>query len=164
MADFGFVGPSYEAPSIYQDAQECINFYPEIDPFKQDRGAIALYPTPGLTQILQLANAPVRGMRTLSGGQFLIVVVGQNVYSITVTSGVYKNVQIGTIATTTGSVSITDNQTTNNGLTAYIVDGPNRYTWISKTNVFSTLTSSDGPWQGATVCGVMDNYLSLIHI
>jgi hypothetical protein len=31
MPDFGFVGASYEAPSIYQDAQECINFYPEID-------------------------------------------------------------------------------------------------------------------------------------
>ena len=35
MPDFGFVGPSYEAPSIYQDAQECINFRPEIDALKQ---------------------------------------------------------------------------------------------------------------------------------
>ena len=50
MADFGFVGPSYEAPSIYQDAQECINFRPEIDPLKLpgQRGIVALYPTPGL--------------------------------------------------------------------------------------------------------------------
>ena len=49
--DFGFVGPSYEAPSIYQDAQECINFFPEIDPLKEPgtRGVVALYPTPGLT-------------------------------------------------------------------------------------------------------------------
>ncbi len=23
MPDFGFVGPSYEAPSIYQESQEC---------------------------------------------------------------------------------------------------------------------------------------------
>jgi hypothetical protein len=53
MADFGFVGPSYEAPSIYQDAQECINFVPEIDPLKQqgERGVVALYPTPGLTAL-----------------------------------------------------------------------------------------------------------------
>ena len=45
MADFGFVGPSYEAPSIYQDAQECINFRPEIDPLKQPgtRGVLYLY-------------------------------------------------------------------------------------------------------------------------
>ena len=159
MADFGFVGPSYEAPSIYQDAQECINFYPEIDPFKQDRGAIALYPTPGLTQILQLQNAPVRGMRALSGGKYLIAVSGQYVYSITVTNNVYTSRQIGTLNTSTGSVSITDNQTYNNGLTAYIVDGPNRYTWIASTNTFATLPTSDGPWQGATVCDVVDNYI-----
>jgi len=45
MADFGFVGPSYEAPSIYQDAQECINFFPEVDPTKApgQRGVAALY-------------------------------------------------------------------------------------------------------------------------
>ena len=68
MSDFGFVGPSYEASSIYQEAQECINFYPEIDPLKPpgSRGVVALYPTPGLTSIFQLNNAPVRGMRTLS--------------------------------------------------------------------------------------------------
>ena len=70
MADFGFVGPSYEAPSIYQDAQECINFRPEIDPLKPQgsRGVVALYPTPGLTTVVSFQNqAPVRAMRTLSG-------------------------------------------------------------------------------------------------
>ena len=157
--DFGFVGPSYEAPSIYQDAQECINLYPEIDPFREGRGAIALYPTPGLTQILQLYPGQVRGMRALSGGQYLIIVVAQYVYSVTVTAGVYTSTQVGTLTTSTGSVSITDNQTYNNGLTAYIVDGPNRYTWIAKTNVFATLPSTDGPWQGASICDVVDNYI-----
>jgi len=51
MPDFGFVGPSYEAPSIYQDAQECVNFFPEIDPLKApcERGVVALYSTPCLT-------------------------------------------------------------------------------------------------------------------
>ena len=58
MPDFGFVGPSYEAPSIYQDAQECINFRPEIDPLKQpgSRGVVALYPTPGLTSKIVFQN------------------------------------------------------------------------------------------------------------
>ena len=159
MADFKFVGPSYEAPSIYQDAQECINFYLEIDPLKQDRGAVALYPTPGLTQILQLQSGPVRAMRSLSGGKYLIAVVGQSVNSITVSSGVYTSTLIGTLTTSSGPVSITDNQTTNNALTAYIVDGTNRYTWIASTNVFSTLPTTDGPWTGASVCGVVDNYI-----
>jgi hypothetical protein len=58
MADFGFVGPSYEAPSIYQDGQECINFRPEIDPLKGEgqRGVVALYPTPGLTASIVFQN------------------------------------------------------------------------------------------------------------
>ena len=159
MADFKFVGPSYEAPSIYQDAQECINFYLEIDPFKQDRGAVALYPTPGLTEILQLFPAEVRGMRSLSGGQYLIAVAGSFVYRITVASGVYTSTQVGILTTSTGYVSITDNQTTNNGLTAYIVDGVNRYTWVASTNTFVTLPTTDGPWTGASVAGVVDNYI-----
>ena len=61
MPDFGFVGASYEAPSIYQDAQECINWYPEVDPTKQpgERGVVALYPTPGLvSQICLLYTSP----------------------------------------------------------------------------------------------------------
>lgn len=48
--DFGFCGPAYTAASIYQDAQELINWYLEKDPNKADgdRGQYALYPTPGL--------------------------------------------------------------------------------------------------------------------
>ena len=158
MADFGFVGSSYTAPSIYQDDQECINFYPEVDPIKPQgsRGVIALYPTPGLVTKYTLLSAEVRGMRTLSGGNYLIVVSGNKVYSINKSDVVTV---IGTLSSNTGYVSITDNQTTNNGLTAYIVDGSSRYTWIASTNTFSTIASSDGPWQGASVCGVMDNYI-----
>ena len=84
MPDFGFVGTSYEAPSIYQDAQECINFYAEIDPQKQpgERGVVALYPTPGLLLQTQLAVAEVRGLHTLSGETILIAVSGASVYSV----------------------------------------------------------------------------------
>ena len=158
MPDFGFVGPSYEAPSIYQDAQECINFYPEIDPLKQpgDRGVVALYPTPGLVKLAQLNEAPVRGMRALSGGNYLVIVCGNKVYSALSVDSI---TEIGTLNTSTGPVSITDNQTTNNGLTAYIVDGGDRYTWIADTNTFAVLPDTDGPWQGANICDTVDNYI-----
>ena len=158
MADFGFVGPSYEAVSIYQDAQECINFFPEIDLNKPQgsRGIVALYPTPGLTQILQLDNNEVRGMRTLSGGAYLIIVVGPYVYSV---NNAYVATKVGTLTTVSGRVSITDNIMSNTGLNAYIVDGVNRYYWVASTNTFATLPSSDGPWQGADVCEVVDNYI-----
>jgi hypothetical protein len=124
MPDFGFVGPSYEAPSIYQDAQECINFRPEIDPLKQPgmNGVVALYPTPGLTIKAVLANSgEVRGLRTVSGGAYLVAVCGQNVY---VLNSTFKPVNIGSLNTSTGIVGITDN-----GVNVYIVDGSNRYTW-----------------------------------
>ena len=158
MPDFGFVGASYEAPSIYQDAQECINFYPEIDPTKQpgSRGVVALYPTPGLVEELQLNAAEVRGMRALSGSQYLVVVSGNTVYSVT--TG-YVATVIGTLTTSTGQVKITDNVTTNNGLTAYIVDGANRYTWVASTNTFTQLPLSDGLWQGATSTDTVDSYI-----
>jgi hypothetical protein len=124
MADFGFVGPSYEAPSIYQDAQECINFVPEIDPLKQqgERGVVALYPTPGLTALVLFENQEeIRGMRTLSGGDILVAVCGPYVYALTST---YTTTMVGQLNTSSGIVGITDN-----GVNVYIVDGQNRYTW-----------------------------------
>lgn len=124
MADFGFVGSAYEAPSIYQDAQECINFRPEIDPTKPpgSRGVVALYPTPGLTNIATLQNAQeVRGMRTVSGGEYMVAVCGPYVY---VLNSSFTPTIVGQLNTSTGQVGITDN-----GLNVYIVDGNYRYTW-----------------------------------
>lgn len=124
MADFGFVGAAYEAPSIYQDAQECINFRPEIDPTLPQgaRQVIALYPTPGLTNEITLQNAQqVRGMRTVSGGDYLVAVCGPYVY---VMNSTFTPTIVGQLNTTTGQVGISDN-----GLNVYIVDGSNRYTW-----------------------------------
>jgi hypothetical protein len=146
MADFGFVGTSYTAPSIYQDDQECINFFAEIDPTKLpgERGIVALYPTPGLLLQTQLTNAEVRGLHTMSGQQILIAVAGNIVYQVNLSM---VATQIGTLTTTTGQVVISDNITNADGLIAYIVDGPNRYTWVVATNTFATLPSTDGPWQ-----------------
>ena len=124
MADFGFVGASYTAPSIYQDDQECINWRPEIDPTKGQgaRGVVALYPTPGLTNVVTLQNAQVvRGMRTVSGGQYCVVVCGPYVY---VLNSSFTPTIIGQLNSSTGQVGISDN-----GTNVYIVDGSYRYTW-----------------------------------
>jgi len=124
MADFGFVGPSYEAPSIYQDGQECINFRAEVDPLKEpgSRGVVSLYPTPGLTSALVFQNnQQVRGLRTLSGGNFMLAVVGPYLYLI---NNTLNATIVGQLSSSAGPVSITDN-----GVYAYIVDGNNRYSW-----------------------------------
>ena len=137
MPDFGFVGPSYEAPSIYQDAQECINYFPEIDPLKQpgDRGVVALYPTPGLSSQVVLQTAQeVRGMRTVSGGAQLVAVGGPYLYALT--SNLVPTI-VGVLNTSTGSVGITDN-----GLNVYIVDGTYRYTWRISSPAAAVFTGS----------------------
>jgi hypothetical protein len=129
MPDFGFVGASYEAPSIYQNDQECINFRPEVDPTKAQgaRGVVALYPTPGLVSKVVLSpQAEVRGMRTLSGGNLFVAVCGYFVYLVDPT---YTPKIIGQLNTNTGIVSISDN-----GTSVYIVDGNNRYCWFIDPN------------------------------
>ena len=137
MPDFGFVGAAYEAPSIYQDAQECINFYPEVDPTKAqgERGVMALYPTPGLETVAILPNQEeVRGIRTLSGGQQVVAVCGDFVY---VMESDYTPKMIGQMNTGTGLVSIVDN-----GVNCYIVDGTYRYTWFISAPSSATFTGS----------------------
>ena len=137
MADFGFVGPSYEAPSIYQDAQECINWFPEIDPLKQqgERGVVALYPTPGLSSLVLFQNQQeVRGMTTLSGGNILVAVCGPYVYAI---NSSFVSTMVGQLNSTSGRVGITDN-----GVNVYIVDGTYRYTWRISTPSSAVFTGS----------------------
>ena len=124
MADFGFVGPTYVAASPYVNSEECINFRTEIDPTKQagQNGVVALYPTPGLTTKAVLsAMAEVRGMRTVSGGQYAVMVCGPYVYVLTSN---FTPTLVGQLNTSSGIVGITDN-----GQNVYIVDGVYRYTW-----------------------------------
>ena len=137
MPDFGFVGASYEAPSIYQDAQECINFFPEVDPAKQqgERGVIALYPTPGLTVKAVFPNQQeVRALHAVSGGEQLIAVCGPYVYALT--ANLVPSV-IGQLNSSTGIVKITDN-----GVNVYIVDGAYRYTWYISSPAAAVFTGS----------------------
>ena len=137
MPDFGFVGPSYESPSIYQESQECINFFPEIDPLKQpgNRGVVALYPTPGLTTKVILPNQQeVRALYTVSGGSQMIAVSGPYVYALT--SNLVPNV-IGVLNSTTGRVGIADN-----GVNVNIVDGAYRYSWRISSPANAVFTGS----------------------
>ncbi len=140
MSDFGFVGPAYEAASIYQDAQQCVNWYIEVDPNKGqgERGTMALYPTPGLTLVASLDNpAQVRGMHPLPGNTSAIVVSGNIAYML---NAPYSPTRIGTLLTSTGPVYITDN-----GTAAYLADGPNRYYYMLQNCVFAgTISNGSG--------------------
>ena len=51
FGDWGFAGGENKTPDQYQDAQTCINFYPEVSPNPTSKTAIALLGAPGLIQI-----------------------------------------------------------------------------------------------------------------
>ena len=162
MADFGFVGGAYESPSIYQDTQELINWYCELDPAKEGesnyaatgqqitRGVIALYPTPGYTLQIKLPiTAEVRGMHPC--GNILLAACGNKLYSIDST---LNYVERGTLLSDGGPVSMDDN-----GIGVLIVDGSNRYTYSLTTNAFAHLDVSDGAFMGGDKVYCVDNYL-----
>lgn len=148
MPDFGFVGPAYTAASIYQDAQESINWYLERDPLKSsgsatsppERGYKALYPTPGRSIKCQPAAGEVRGMRPVQGASILLAIIGNTLYSIDTSFNVTVR---GMLATTSTPIKITDN-----GQAAYFCDGVNRYTYTFVGNVFATVSNADGGFVG----------------
>jgi hypothetical protein len=162
MADFNFVGAAYSAPSIYQDSQECINWYPEVDPTKNPgtpsmgvqgmRGVVALYPTPGLMLGVQLPNvAPVRAMHTLPGSTAVLTVCGSSVYLIN--SG-FNYTYIGELRSNTGYCQIQDNN-----IDAMIVDVNARYSYNIATQSLTMIPYSDGAFVGGSCVDVVDNYL-----
>ena len=161
MPAFRFIGASYQAASITQDDQACINWYPETDPediprnpwnpqYQGDRGVVTLYPTPGLSYRLQMpTSGMIRGIHTLPGGDLLLVVCGTTLYTV---NRSFLATQVGVLNTQTGPVSITDN-----GVSAYLADGPNRYYYTWGTNTFAVVT--DGAFNGANLVDTVDGYI-----
>lgn len=151
MADFGFCGPAYGAPSLTQDDQELINWFLEKDPLKEDgeRGQYTMYPTPGLVLKCTPANAEVRGMRAIQGGTILLAIVGSGLYAITTS---YTSTLVGTLGTSTGPVVLTDN-----GQAAYFCDSINRYSYTYAGSVFAIQT--DGGFTGGGRADVLDGFI-----
>ena len=164
MPDFNFVGAAYVAASLTQDAQDLVNMYPQVDSYLNtlsvvspaDRQVMALYPRAGLTAVSQPGpSQPVRGLRVLPGASTLLAVVGSGLYSITTA---WMATLVGTLLTNNGPVSITDN-----GVSAYISDGPNRYYYtyaaasyngtIASTTLTVNSISSGAVVVGQTVVG-----------
>lgn len=134
----GFIGASYMLQSVNVDCQRCINLYPEMDEAGTgNEGEIAsLVATPGLKLLCTLPTGPVRGTYTDSTGQ-LWAVGGNVLYKI---SNVWQASAIGTLATSTGPVSFSDN-----GIQAVVVDGPYGYYWTFSSagnNASGTITAS----------------------
>lgn len=134
--DFGLVGPSYQAPMLLQNAENCINFYVEMDEGTTPKEALALLATPGLTPIINTQTGPCRGFWALPGNTTALLVVANACYYIqtiapaTATAiAQFSATNVGTLLTATGPVIIRDNGVTFGGKGGYavIVDGTYGY-------------------------------------
>lgn len=133
------IGGFYVAKSLIANAQRCCNLYPEKNqedaPFP-----FTTYLTPGLTLLSVLPTAPVRGLWTTGAGA-LFAVGGNVLYSI---SSAWAATVVGTIGTTTGPVSMSDNR-----LVLILVDGtlaingtPGWYADLTAANTFGPITAA----------------------
>lgn len=154
--DFGFVGACYQTQSITQDDQECINWFPEVDPAKSpgERGVVALYPTPGyIAKVAFVTQVPIRAMLPGPTGEFLYVIAGNGFYEIGA-NFLSTGLVLGNLLTATGAASLTTN-----GNQFYMCDGANRYSWDINTRVFTIIAPADGSFTGADRVDVIDNFI-----
>ncbi len=158
--DPGFVGGAYQAPMLLQDAETCINWYPEIAETEGAKTAIALLGTPGLNAVatlIQSQGTQVRGCWVLPGNTQSLWVCGNTVSLLTVTVPAtqttlpqFSVTQVGTLLTNTGPVSMRDNGVEFGGVAGYvlIVDGLYGYFYSiagGQTATFTAATSSGSP-------------------
>lgn len=180
FGDFGFAGAFDQTADPYQDAQICINWYPEIAP-QSAKEVVSLLGAPGLVQVAAatgggapgftntmtvwpgpstVQNLPVRGMWVLPGRTKALVVIADTCYLVTygktgnlTTPSPLALTKVGTLATSTGIVNIRDN---NAGGYAVLVDGPNGYLYNLNTQAFSQIT--DSAWLGADTVAFIDGW------
>ena len=148
----GFVGPTYTLKSPAQDAQRCVNMFPEIHELGGTKqGEIGyLISTPGLRRLATIGTGPIRGTYQTSTGR-LAVVSGSELYRVDST---WTATKVGDLMTNTGMVDMTDN-----GQDLLVVDGPNGYAVSLVTGVFQRIVGE--AFYGADRCGFLDGYFVL---
>jgi hypothetical protein len=161
MGQFNFVGQAYEAPMLLQDAQKCVNWYVEVSQDDKSKTATALLGTPGLLKILTAGGGPVRGCWVMPGNQTAIVVSGNEIFWVTISTAAsissiptFTAKLIGSTLTSTGPVCIRDNAS---GGIAVIVDGPNGY--VVNVAALSVTQILDPAWLGSDRVMFVDGWL-----
>jgi hypothetical protein len=158
-ADFGLVGPAYQAPMLLQDAENCINWYLEVAEVGNAKEPVALLGTPGLNPVYTPTNpAIVRGAWVLPGGTQALWVIGTAVILQSLSVPATQNsiaqftyTQVGTLLTNNGPVSIADNGPLfgSKGGYAILVDGT--YGYFYRLAGAGTFTFTAGTTNGSAV-------------
>ena len=159
--EISFAGGAYETFSKNLNAQECVNFFAHVDS-EGGVSKLSLRGTPGLKEWCDTGHyAEVRGAHRF--GIFVYVVIGNRVYRVDSNSN--ETLCTGTLETTTGKVSIDDNDDQ-----MMIVDGLYGYTVVGTTvtritddgfvNNPETVTSQDAyflvTWKNSDYVAISD--------
>lgn len=145
-----FVGQAYTARSLNFSAQRCVNLFLEMGQAGA-KGPSALFWTPGLVRKLTMPNGsvPIRGMAPFKGS--LYVVAGQSLFAVNSSFGATV---IGNLATSSGPVSIAQNETQ-----LAIVDGVSGYYYDFPTLTFGQITDAEFPFGAKRISYLMNRFL-----
>jgi hypothetical protein len=136
MAQFNFIGGSYQAPSLNEDAQTCYNLYLETDESGAGKSKAMLLGTPGLNLEATLSQGAIRAMLQVGseyydGGGRLFVVAGSKLVEVNATGGVVGGTDRGDVGNDGLPAQIFVNAaTTAEGLSAnqvFVISAGNTY-------------------------------------
>ena len=139
------LGSAYVARSVNAADNRMINLFPEIIPEGGKEPAF-LNRAPGLKLKVSVGLGPIRGMWVLNDK--LYVVSRDKLYKV---DSSYAVTTLGTVAGTSGPVSMADN-----GIQLFVACNGPSYIYNSQTNVFAQITDSDFP--GAVTVAYLDGY------
>lgn len=139
------LGSAYVARSVNAADARMVNLFPEIVPEAGKEPAF-LNRAPGLRLLASVGLGPIRGLWAFGG--YMYVVSRDKLYKVD--SG-YNATELGTVAGTSGPVSMSDN-----GTQLFVACNPQGYIYNATTDVFQQITDADYP--GAVTVGYLDGY------
>jgi hypothetical protein len=149
MSIIPFCGPTYAGRSINIDASRCVNWFPELDPDPNAKYPISLVGTAGTLLATNIGTGTIRLLYSFGGK--LLVVTGNTLF---VGATVATLVSVGTLLTTVGYISASDNGVAANGLggnQVMLVDGVAGYIYNIITNTLVQVSSITGVQATATL-------------
>lgn len=142
-APISLFGIGQASKSPFVTAKQLTNIYCEVRP-QGEKSSLVAYGTPGLSApLVDFGATPIRGGLEFPSMSVCFVVHRGVFYEVN-NAGVSTN--RGTLLTTTGRVSMSDN-----GVQVMIVDGSFGYIYNTVTNVFAQITDVDFPANPVTV-------------
>ncbi len=149
----GFCGPSYQSTSPIADAEECINFYPELIESQQGKSVMALYPTPGLGLFALLSETQIYGQKYVaSKGRYFVA--GRNLYEIAANGTVTVR---GAMTAPTGPITMICNATQ-----LLILSAGSLWVFTFQTNALAAVVSP--PFANVGSIGFSDGFAVAVQL